>query len=224
MKLINVRKGQFVYYNDQLHKVYSIKPFFKQSVHLIRLKDLEQEIVTAREITYYRPKHLDSFIVNEQRYTLNKNTKAKVGDYILVINPQPDSMDHHHLHAIELVSSLEEHGVISNKANGIKHNEYWVMEPGFSEGATNIDQPDRLDPSEAIPEVEGYEFSEFIQDAIQTPKVGDVYQKNDHEPVIQAMVIAIKGRIVYLGGNMEVPADEIMNTDKWSYVLNVMDQ
>src|SRR5699024_10233652 len=108
MNLMNVRKGQFVYYKNQLHKVCSVKPFFKHSVHLIRLSDLGQEIVKAKDITYYLPKHLGSFMVNHQRYTLDKNIRAKVGEYILVINPKPDSLDHHHLHAIELVTSLED--------------------------------------------------------------------------------------------------------------------
>src|SRR5699024_6230226 len=135
MKLINVRKGQFVYYENDMHKVYSNKPFFKQPVHVMRIRDHEQTILTAKEITYYRPKHLDSVNCNGQRYTLDKTARAKVGDYILVINPKPYSLDHHHLHAIELVSSMEENGVISNKSNGIKHTEYWVMTPGLLDGA-----------------------------------------------------------------------------------------
>src|SRR5699024_3492794 len=112
MRLMNVRKGQFVYYNNKLHKVYAVKPFFKQSVHLIRLDDLTQEVVTAREITLYRPQHLDSFIYNGQRFTLNKEVRASVGDYILVIAPNPDSLDRHHLHAIEIVTTVEDRGVI----------------------------------------------------------------------------------------------------------------
>src|SRR5690625_6131051 len=76
MRLINVRKGQFVYYKNELHKVYSVQPFFRRSIHLSRLKDLEQIIVTAKEITYYRPKHLDSFIYNGKRYTLDEDTRA----------------------------------------------------------------------------------------------------------------------------------------------------
>src|SRR5690625_1848065 len=87
MRIINVRKGQFVYYKNELHKVYSVQPFFRRSIHLSRLKDLEQIIVTAKEITYYRPKHLDSFIYNGKRYTLDEDTRAVVGDYILVIAP-----------------------------------------------------------------------------------------------------------------------------------------
>ena len=130
MRLIHVRKGQFVYYKNRLHKVYAVQHFFKQSVHLIRLADLEQSLATAKEITYYQPQHLDSFIWNHQRFTLHRDKEARVGDYILVINPRPDSLDRHYLHAIEIVSSIEVHGIISNQANGIKHNEYWVMLPG----------------------------------------------------------------------------------------------
>ncbi|HLR69923.1 MAG TPA: hypothetical protein VK085_00650 [Pseudogracilibacillus sp.] len=219
MKLLHVRKGQFVYYNNKLHKVYSVKPFFKQSVHLIRLSDFAQEIVTAKEIELYKPKHLDSFICNKKRYTLRKDVQAKIGDYILVIDPRPDSLDHHHLHAIEMVSSIEENGVISNKQNGIKHNEYWVMVPGLEDGANIIDLPDgNLSEEE----------SEIVEKAAETeaamPHMGDVYQKNDSEPIIQAMVIAIKGHIVYLGGDLKVPLDEITNTDKWSFVHNIFDQ
>src|SRR5690625_7300284 len=115
MRLINVRKGQFVYHHNQLYKVYGIKPFFKQSVHLVRLEDYEQQLTTAKEIDLYKPKHLDSFISNQQRYTLHKDAMAKVGDYILVINQRPDSLDHHHHHAIEMDSTNEYTTVISTK-------------------------------------------------------------------------------------------------------------
>src|SRR5699024_12356710 len=96
MKLINVRKGQFVYYENELDKVYSIKPFFKQSVHLVRIRDFEQAIVTAKEITYYRPKHHDSFIRIGQRYTLDKTARDKVGEYTRVIHPKPPALHHQH--------------------------------------------------------------------------------------------------------------------------------
>src|SRR5699024_4048221 len=148
--LINVRKGQFVYYENELHKAYSIKPFFKQSVHLVRIRDFEQAIVTAKEITYYRPKHLDSIICIGQRYTLPKTARTKVAESLLVIKHDPDSLDHHHLHAIELVSSMEENGVISNKSNGIKHTEYWVMTPGLLDGANVIDQLEKNEYADTI--------------------------------------------------------------------------
>ncbi|TXL58123.1 hypothetical protein FHP05_14260 [Cerasibacillus terrae] len=216
MKLINVRKGQFVYYQNKLHKVYSVKPFFKQSVHLIRMEDLEQELATAKEIDLYKPKHLDSFVCNHTRYTLNKDVRAKVGDYILVIKPTPDSLDRHYLHAIEMVSIIEEKGIVSNKSNGIKHSEYWVMEPGLTKNATIID--------EQIPDSEKSNLDEAELEAftpeVHIPKVGDIYQKNDSNPAMQAMVIAKKGNTIYLGGNIEMSVDELIDSDKWTHVFH----
>ncbi|HLS07352.1 MAG TPA: hypothetical protein VK079_05285 [Bacillota bacterium] len=218
MRLINVRRGQFVYYENRLHKVYSVKPFFRQSVHLIRLSDLEQVIVTAREIDLYRPQHLDSFVYNNQRFTLNKHEKANVGDYILVINPRPDSLDRHHLHAIEIVSSIEEKGVISNKLNGIKHTEYWVMVEGLADDATKIDwqNPDL--------KVEEDELIDRLLEETYYPKVGNVYQKNDSDPLLHVMVVAIEGQTVYLGNGMKVTITELNDSDKWSLIVNPLDQ
>ena len=222
MKLINVRRGQFVYYENKLHKVYSVNPFFKNSVHIARLSDLEQVLVKAKEINYYRPKHLDSFFCNGQRFTLHKEKRAQVGDYILVINPRPDSLDHHHLHAIELVSSLEDNGVISNKSNGIRHDEYWVMVPGELEDATRIDQqfPEDIEDEDvtAAPELEE------VQPEDPLPKIGDIFQKRNAEPVFQTMVLAIEGRTIYLGGGLKVPAEELVDPEKWTQVLNVYQQ
>ncbi|MBO0589254.1 hypothetical protein [Sporosarcina sp. E16_8] len=220
MKLINVRKGQFIYYQNKLHKVYSIKTFFKQSIHLIRLEDFEQQLATAKDIDYYKPKHLDSFVYNQKRYTLHKDVKAKVGDYILVINPKPDSLDHHHLHAIEMVSSIEKNGVISNKSNGIKHHEYWVMVPGLEDGAIIIDLQH---PN--VEKAENQESLQVVTDLPNTyiPKIGDVYQRNDSDPIMQAMVISIKGQNVYLGGNLEVEMSILADNKKWTYVPNVVD-
>lgn len=222
MKLLNVRKGQFVYYNNKLHKVYSVKAFFKQSVHLVRLEDYEQQLAIAKEIDLYKPKHLDSFICNHKRYTLHKDVKAKVGDYILVINPRPDSLDHHHLHAIEMVSSIEENGVISNKSNGIKHNEYWVMVPGLENGATKIDL--QKDDPEAKTDEEEQKQPEAPLPEMDIPKIGDVFQKNDSNPVMLAMVIGIKGQTIYLGGGLEISKEELTDTEKWSFVHNVWEQ
>jgi len=218
MRLINVRKGQFVYYQNRLHKVYSVKPFFRQSVHLIRLSDLEQVIVTAREIDLYRPQHLDSFVYNKQRFTLDKHAQAEVGDYILVINPRPDSLDRHHLHAIEIVSSIEEKGVISNKMNGIKHNEYWVMVEGLADGATKIDwqNPDlKVEEDELI--------DQFLEETYY-PKVGNVYQKNDSEPLLHVMVIAIEGQTVYLGNGEKISINDLNDSTKWSLIVNPLEQ
>lgn len=217
MRLMNVRKGQFVYYNNKLHKVYTVKPFFKKSVHLVRLADLKQKMVTAKEITLYRPKHLDSFIYGGHRFTLNKNIRAKVGDYILVINPRPDSLDRHHLHAIETVSTVENGGVISNNMNGIKHNEYWVMVPEFSEGATKIDWQD--------PSLRDDEDMEKDLNAAQPPlpKIGDIYQKNDTNPLLQVMVVGLEGQTVYLGDGTTITVQDLIYSDEWSLVIEPLE-
>jgi len=213
MRLINVRRGQFVYFENKLHKVYSVKPFFKQSVHLIRLADFGQVLSTAREIDLHRPKHLDSFMYNGHRFTLDKNKQAEVGDYILVINPKPDSLDRHHLHAIEIVSSIETHGVISNKKNGIKHSEYWVMVPGLLDNARKIDwqNPDLRTEDED---------EELLNQEMTRPKIGDIYQKNDSDPIIQSMIVATEGDVVYLGGGFKFHMNELTDTNRWTPVIH----
>src|SRR5690625_179847 len=103
MRLINVRKGQFVYYKNELHKVYSVQPFFRRSIHLSRLKDLEQIIVTAKEITYYRPKHLDSFIYNGKRYTLDEKLLPLLEVYFLLLLLRPISLKNINFIALKFV-------------------------------------------------------------------------------------------------------------------------
>lgn len=219
MKLINVRKGQFVYYQNKLHRVYAIKPFFKKSVHLIRMEDFKQELATARDIDFYKPKHLDSFIFNRSRFTLDKTAKADVGDYILVINPQPDPFDQHHLNTIEAVSAIVEKGIITNESNGLRFNEYWVMLPDLKDGATVIDRQN--------PELESDDETDLLNSTDPNeqylPAIGDVFSKVGSKQVWEAMVVGIQGDTVYLGGNLEIRMEHLMNTEKWTYVKHVCD-
>lgn len=221
MNLLNVRKGQFVYYESKLHQVYSVKAFFKQSVHLIRLEDFEQQLAMAKDITLYKPQHMDSYIVNRKRYTLHRDIEAEIGDYILVINPKPDSFDHHYLHAMEMVSSLETNGVITNKSNGIKHNEYWIMLPGLEEGANIIDVEN---PDADYIAQQWEEMTQANMPIVYIPKIGDVYQRNTSTPVLQAMILAIQEDTAYLGGNVEVKLDELNDASKWSYIHNALNK
>ena len=218
MKLLNVRKGQFVYYKNKLHKVYAVQKFFRQSIHLIRLDDLQQQLTTANEIDYYQPRNLDSFICGGKRYTLDKDATAKVGDYIIVMDPKPDSLDYYHLHAIEMVSSVERLGVITNQSNGIKHSEYWVMAKGLAKGATKIDLQDPAlvpDDNDRTPATES--IPPYI------PRIGDVYQKNDIHPPAKAMIIGISGERIYFGAHLDAHINELQNDEKWSYVHNVLE-
>src|SRR5699024_9226736 len=130
------------------------------------------------------------------------------------------SLDHHHLHAIELVSSMEENGVISNKSNGSKHTEYWVMTPELVDGANVIGQQHKNEHADTS---KHEALHQAYADTAAT-QMGQVSQKNDSVPVLQAMGVAIEGRTVYLGSNIVVQSEEITDTDKWSLVLHVHDQ
>ncbi len=221
MHIFNVRKGQFVYYQNQLHKVYSVKPFFKQSVHLIRLKDFKQKLTTAKDIDLYKPKHLDSFTFNHVVYTLDKNKRAEVGDYILVVHPSPDYLDHHYLNAIEMVAEIESNGIISSKSNGIKHREYWVMAPEILDGSNNIDVQD---PTLEADEEEELVPQEIIWPQGNMPVIGDVFKHLKSNPSMETMVIAIKDPLVYLAGGFEVTKDELANINEWQYEYHVSEE
>lgn len=223
VRLFHVRKGQFVYYQNKLHKVYSVKAFFKRSVHLIRLEDFEQVLTTAAEIELYKPQHLDSFIFNHKRYTLHKDVKATIGDYIIVTNPSPDYIDQHHLHAIEMVAAIEKNGIITNKANGIKHHEYWVMVPKLLEGAKIIDFKHLDSESTSGGEDEDEQQPSSVQAKIRPPQIGDVYQKNNSQPILQAMVVAIQGDTNYLGSGIKLTTKELTESNKWSFMYNILE-
>lgn len=218
MKLFQVRKGQFVYYNNELHRVYSVKPMYKQSVHLMRLRDLSQHLSSAAEVEKYQPKELDSFIFNKNMYTLSKDRKAEEGDFILITNPNPDYLDHYSLNEIEVVATVENKGVITNKSNGIRHNEYLLMVPGRHDQSNPIEYRD----IQNIDESTLNEQLNVINDML--PTIGDVYRKNDSDTVIEAMVVGIKGNSIFLGCEIELPNEELMNTEKWEFLYNLLDK
>ena len=218
MKLFQVRKGQIVYYQNELHRVYSVKPVYRKSVHLMRLRDLSQHLSSAAEIDKYQPKELDSFIFNKNIYTLSKDRKAEEGDYILITHPNPDYLDHYSLNEIEVVATVESKGVITSKSNGVRHNEYLLMVPGRHEHSNPIEYQDtqNIDDSSLI------DLTNFNADML--PSIGDVYRSNDKDASIEAMVVAIQGNTVFLGGNLELALEELMNTEKWEFLYNLLDQ
>src|SRR5699024_4772498 len=129
------RKGQFVFYQNELHKVYSVKPMFKQSVHMYRLKDMQQILTRASEIELYRPQHNDTFIFYGKRYTIDQDKRPTAGDYILITKPAPDLLDHYSLNEIEKVASIDNGNVTTTRDNGVKHHEYVMLVPGKSEAS-----------------------------------------------------------------------------------------
>lgn len=219
MNIFNVRKGQFVYYNNQLHQVYSVKPFFKQSVHLIRLRDFKQELTTAKSITLHKPQHLDSYTFNRKVYTLDRDKRAETGDHVLVVYPSPDYIDHHYLNAIEIAASIESNGIISTEENGIKHREYWVMVPEVLDGARNIDLYDE----DIIPE-EDTDADEYVWSETEKPKIGDIFEHIKSEPPFTVMVIAIQGETIHLSGGYKVKKEELADEETWIFKNHVSEE
>ncbi|WP_394231973.1 hypothetical protein [Niallia oryzisoli] len=221
MKLYQVRKGQFVYFNNELHKVYGVKPMFKKSVHLIRLRDLSQHITIAAAVERYRPKELDSFIFNHKVYTLNKDRNAEAGDFILINNPMPDSLDTYSLNEIEVVETSDKKGVVTSNSHGIKHHEYLLMVPGRLENSLPIDYQN----------MEGVESEKIHsldlpakQLSGELPVIGDIFKKKNSDSIHEAMVIAINGQTVYLGDGFELPQEELLDTDNWEFLYNLLDK
>ena len=202
-------------------RVYAVKPVYKLSVHLIKLRDLTQHITNAASVEKYKPKEFDSFIFNHKAYTLRKDRNAEAGDYILINNPMPDSLDTYSLNEIELVETADNKGVITSNSHGVKHNEYLLMVPGRAADSNPIDYKDKEnteDESWTDNGTLGMPISE------QLPSLGDIYKKKDNDLIFEAMVVAIKDQSVYLGGGLEITQEELMNTEKWEFLYNLLDK
>ncbi|MGG3195296.1 hypothetical protein [Priestia aryabhattai] len=224
MKLYQVRKGQFVYYNNELHRVYSVKPLYKQSVHLIRLRDLTQHLTKAARVERYKPQNLDSFAFNRQAFTLCNDRKAEEGDYILITNPHPDSLDYYSLNEIEIVSTVEKNGVITTKSNGIRHSEYLLMVPGRKEDSRPIDYQDGGNMAdEDLNTFESHQLETNNLD-LEMPNIGDVYKKNNSDILIKTMVVSIHGETIFLGGDLQLSKEELADTTKWQFLYNLQDK
>ncbi|MFC7687065.1 hypothetical protein [Ureibacillus sp. GCM10028918] len=217
MKLYQVRKGQFVYYNNELHKVYAVKPIYKLSVHLIKLRDLTQHITNAASVTRYIPTENDSFIYDHKVYTLRNNQKPVAGDLILINNPNPDTLDNYSLNEIEMVETVDNKGVITSDLDGIKHSEYLLMVPGRAPDSHPIDYQDMVNINEDYDNVSPQIIHPYGELSVQ---LGDIYKKKDSDVLIEAMVVEINGQTIYLGGSIEVPHEELMNPNKWEFQYN----
>jgi hypothetical protein len=218
VKLYQVRKGQFVYYNNELHKVYGIKPMYKLSIHLIRLRDLTQHLAQSAQVERYKPKELDSFYFNKKIYTL-RNRIAEEGDYILIHNPRPDSLDTYSLNEIEMVETVDKKGIITSNSHGVKHNEYFLMEPGRDKESHPIDFKDiETADLENFQDIESLTLNSEL-----LPSIGDIYKRKDSTEFFESMVVAVKDQTVYLGGGIEVSLGELINADKWEFLYNLQD-
>ncbi|RKQ31358.1 hypothetical protein [Oceanobacillus halophilus] len=213
MKLFQVRKGQFVFYKNELHKVYSVKPMFKRSVHLYRLKDMQQVLTQASEIQLYKPKNNDTFIFYGKRYTIDENEKAEPGDYILIVKPAPDFLDHYSLNEIEKVESVEDGNVVTTRDNGVKHNEYVVMVPGKKDASQEIAYFDKsLVPEEQQLQDESISYLAEKDDTLK-PVVGDIYL--DVQNQTKAMIVAMTEDEVVFGHGVRVHVAELLDENRY---------
>ncbi|MUK88380.1 hypothetical protein GMD78_08255 [Ornithinibacillus sp. L9] len=219
MKLLQVRKGQFVFYENELHQVYSVKPMFKKSVHLYRLKDMKQVLTRASEINLYKPQHNDTFIFYGKRYTIDKNKMPEPGDYILIVKPAPDFLDHYSLNAIEKVESVEDGNVVTTRDNGVKHHEYVVMVPGRTDASQEIAYYDKsLVPESQQIEDESISYLAESDESI-TPVVGDIYL--DVQQSTKAMVVAMTEDEVVFGHGVRVHVADLIDENKYQLVFRV---
>ena len=142
MNLLQVRKGQFVYYKNELHKVYSVRPLSRLSILLYRIKDMEQVACKAEEIKLHKPKDLDSFMLMGTRYTLRKDEPAVEDGYILITHPDPGHLDHYTLNEFEKVAELIDGKVYTTLLNTVKPKEFMTMVPEVHPDSQSIDYLD----------------------------------------------------------------------------------
>lgn len=217
MNILQVRKGQFVYYKNELHKVYSVRPLSRLSVLMYRIKDMEQVSCKAEEIKLYKPKHLDSFMLLGSRYTAKKDEQATVDGYILITNPDPGHLDHYSLNEFEKVGELiGKNKVHTTLNNTVKSKEFMVMVPGVQEESHQIDYLDYSIVTEEQLEADRLLEKNAEKEAAITPSVGDIYINLDNG--IKAMVVAVIDDEVVLGHGERLKSTELFESDSWNLI------
>lgn len=218
MKLLQARKGQFVYYNNELHKIYSVKPIFKQSLHMYRIKDMKQVLAKAEEVQFVRPKPLDTLIFFGKRYTLRDDVKPEENGYILITKPAPEYLDHYSLNEFERVSEVRDDHIITTRRNSVRMSEFLVMVPGVEEGSNDIAYYDKsLVTAQQLMEDESLE-NELGDDPDYSPSIGDIYANESRK--LKAMVVAIDGKEVILGHGERIRIKELMDSKEWDLVFS----
>jgi hypothetical protein len=135
----------------------------------------------------------------------------------------PDSLDTYSLNEIEIVETVDNKGVVTSNSHGIKHNEYLLMVPGRANDSHPIDYQNMVGvEAENLQDNGPADINNLTSELL--PTLGDVYKRKSDDEIFEAMVVAIKGRTVYLGSGLELPQEELMNTDKWAFLYNLLDK
>lgn len=216
MNLLQVRKGQFVYYKNELHKVYSVRPLSKLSILMYRIKDMEQVSCRVEEISLYRPKHLDSFMLLGTRYTARKDVDAQVDGYILITHPDPGHLDHYGLNEFEKVGQLIGKKAYTTLHNTVKPKEFLVMVPGVDPDSNPIDYKDYSIVTEEQLAADIQLEKNAAKEAAITPSVGDIYINLDNG--IKSMVVAVVDDEVILGHGERMKSEALFESDSWTLI------
>lgn len=223
MNLLQVRKGQFVYYKNELHKVYSVRPLSRMPVLMYRIKDMEQVTSRAENLTLHRPQHMDSFMLLGNRYTLRKDEPAVEDGYILITHPDPGHLDHYSLNEFEKVAELIDNKVYTTLLNTVKPKEFMVMSPGVHTDSRNIDYQDHTKITDEQREEDRMLEKKAEEESAVKPSVGDIYINLDNG--IKAMIVAVIDDEVILGHGERMKSSELVESDSWNliYITNEED-
>lgn len=222
MKLYQVRRGQFVYFKNDLHKVYAVKPVYKNPVYLYRLKDMQRIEAKAPEITFIEPQDNDTFIFYGKRYTITKNKLPQAGDYILIIHPKPDSLDNYFLNEIEKVQTIDDGNVTTTRDNGVKSNEYVLLYYGKNGAGRNISYKDPNLVSQAQKQEDESVTVLVENDELPNPMVGDIYI--DVHQHTKAMIVAKTADEVIFGHGVNVHVAELLDEDNFELIYRIGDK
>lgn len=216
MKIFQAKKGQFVYYKNELHKVYliKIKVNFKKAFYLYRLKDMQQVVTPAESLQTYHPEHKDTFIFCGKRFMIDKNKVPVSDDYILIVKPTPDYLDHYSLNAIEEVELVEGDDVVTTQSNGVKSKEYAVMVPDKSKDGRAIDYFEyRLVPDHQLQTDESPRVAQNIKQQ-HYPVIGDIYY--DTKKDMDVMITATNNSEVFFGHGHHLRIMDLLDGDRYT--------
>ncbi|MDY0406839.1 hypothetical protein P5G51_017080 [Virgibacillus sp. 179-BFC.A HS] len=177
---------------------------------------MKQVLTKAKEIHFYKPKHNDTFIFYGKRYTIDENKIPEPGDYILIIRPAPDFLDHYSLNEIEKVDTVDDGNVVTTRDNGVKHHEYVVLVPGRKEGSQEIAYYDKsLVPESQQIEDESMQYLAEQDDSLK-PEVGDIYYDNIQKT--KAMIVAMTEDEIVFGHGVRVHVAELLDENNYTLV------
>lgn len=214
MKILQAKKGQFVYYDNELHKICSTKSKFGKNIYLCRLKDMRYIFTKPCYTQKCEPKHMDTFVFCGDRYTIDKHKTPQEGDCILITKPNPDFLDLYTFNDIETVEKVEDGNVVTTRDNGVKGHEYVTLVPGEIKGSEDIAYFNR--DLLSLNQLKEDESSGLLQKAkrLTKPVVGDIYY--DAKEDMQAMVVARSEMEVIFGHGVRLHITEMINQERFT--------